>query len=114
MLFLGISIESQQTRAVVFSLESNAILSEGVAPHLAGNGFGFSDPSEWVRTVNESVHQCLGKIDHQRKRLAGISVAGPAQGMVLLDEENRLLEPTKKMEASAKRRAAQALGQSPG
>jgi len=110
MLFLGISIETQQTRAVVFSLESNAILSEGVAPHLAGNGFGFSDPSEWVRTVNESVHQCLGKIDHQRKRLAGISVAGPAQGMVFLDEENRLLEPTKKMEASAKTRAAQTLG----
>lgn len=122
MHFLGIEIGHGGTRAVVLDLESAVIRAEAWVPHawIEGLPAGYreQDPAQWIDAVDRAVRQCLAALDGQKERVAAIGIAGPQRGLVLLDEANRIIRPTKLAgDVSVKRQAdeiARAFGGAPG
>ena len=122
MHFLGIEIGPSGTRAVALDLESAVIRAEAFVPHdwVEGLPAGYCEqnPAQWIDTVDRAVRQCLAALEGQKDRVAAIGVAGPQRGLVLLDEANRIIRPTKLAgDVSVKRQAeeiARAFGGAPG
>ncbi len=122
MHFLGIEIGHGGTRAVALDLEAAAIRAEIWVPHdwIEGLPAGYREqnPSQWIDAVNSAVLQCIAALGDQKERIAAIGVAGPQRGLVLLDDANRIVRPTKLAgDTSVKRQAdeiARAFGGAPG
>ena len=122
MHFIGIEIGSGSTRALVLDLESAVIRAEAWVPHdwIEGLPAGYREqnPAQWIDAVDRAVRQCLASLDGQKDRVAAIGVSGPQRGLVLLDEANRIVRPTKLAgDLSVKRQAdeiARAFGGAPG
>jgi len=122
MHFLGIEIGHGGTRAVVLDLEGSAIREEIWVPHswIEGLPAGYREqnPSQWIDAVDSAIRQCLANLGTEKSRIAAIGVAGPQRGLVLLDEANRIIRPTKLVgDTSVKRQAneiARAFGGAPG
>jgi xylulokinase len=122
MHFIGIEIGHGGTRAVALDLESAVLRAEAWVPHawIEGLPAGYreQDPAQWIDAVDRAVRQCLDVLDDQRERVAAIGIAGPQRGLVLLDEANRIVRPTKLAgDVSVKRQAdeiARAFGGAPG
>ncbi|MDP3849083.1 MAG: FGGY family carbohydrate kinase [Luteolibacter sp.] len=122
MHFLGIEISHGGTRAVALDLESTVIHAEAWVPHdwIEGLPAGYREqnPAQWIDAVDRAVRQCLQALGNQNESIAGIGVAGPQRGLVLLDESNRIIRPAKLAgDVSVKRQAdeiARAFGGTPG
>jgi sugar (pentulose or hexulose) kinase len=122
MHFIGIEIGHGGTRAVALDLESAVLRAEAWVPHawIEGLPAGYreQDPAQWIDAVDRAVRQCLDVLGDQRERVAAIGIAGPQRGLVLLDEANRIVRPTKLAgDVSVKRQAdeiARAFGGAPG
>ncbi len=122
MHFLGIEVGHSGTRAVVLDLESSVIRAESWMPHdwIEGLPAGYREqnPAQWIDAVDRAVRQCLAALDGEKERVAAMGVAGPQRGLVMLDEANRIIRPTKLAgDISVKRQAdeiARAFGGAPG
>ena len=122
MVFIGIEIGHNGTRAVALDLESTVIQAEGWAPHawIEGLPAGYREqhPAQWIDAVDLAVRQCLSALAGQKDQVAAIGVAGPQRGLVLLDDANRIIRPAKLAgDLSVKRQAdeiARAFGGTPG
>jgi len=122
MHFLGIEITHSGTRALALDLEAAVIRAEAWAPHswIEGlpPGYKEQNPAQWIDSVDRVVRECLVKLGPEKERIAGMGVAGPSRGMVLLDEANRIIRPSKMWgDVSVKRQAdeiARAFGGAPG
>lgn len=122
MHFLGIELGSAGTRVIALDLETASVRAEGWAPHdwIDGLPAGYREqnPAQWIDAVDRAVRQCLAALPGENGRVAGIGVAGPRRGMVLLDEANRIVRPAKLAgDTSARRQAdeiARAFGGVPG
>lgn len=122
MHFLGIEIAQDGTRAIALDLESAVVCAESWVPHhwVEGLPAGYREqnPAQWIEAVDRAIRQCLANLDGQLERVAAIGVAGPQRGLVLLDEANRIIRPTKLAgDVSVKRQAdeiARAFGGAPG
>ncbi len=122
MHFLGIEIGPGGTRAVALDLEAAVIRAEAWVPHswIEGLPAGYreQDPAQWIDAVDRAVRQCLVSLDGEKDRIAAIGIAGPRRGVVLLDESDRIIRPTKLAgDLSVKRQAeeiARAFGGTPG
>ena len=107
---------------MVLNLETATLVAEAEQAHdmLGGlpEGHREQDPSQWIRAVDQTVRSCLEVLGPERKRVAGIGVCGEAQGLVLLDEKNRIVRPAKlRDDWSAERQRediSQAFGGPPG
>lgn len=99
MHFLGIEIDHAGTRAVVLDLEAAAVRCEAWMPHTwidgLPTGYREQDPTQWIAAVDGAVRKCLAELGKEAGRVAAIGVAGPQRGMVVLDEANRIVRPTK-------------------
>lgn len=122
MHFLGIEIGHGGTRAVVLDLESSVIRAEAWASHdwIEGLPAGYREqnPAQWIDAVDRVVRQCLGRLEGEKQNVAAIGISGPQRGLVILDEANRIIRPTKLAgDVSVKRQAdeiARAFGGAPG
>ena len=122
MQFIGIEIGHNGTNAIVLDLDSAEILAEASVPHtwIEGlpQGYREQDPSQWIEATDRVVRECLDRSSVDRKQIAAIGIAGPQRGLVLLDEENRIIRPTKLAgDFSVKKQAdeiSRAFGGSPG
>jgi len=122
MQFIGIELSPAGTRAVVLDLESASIQAESWVPHawLEGLPAGYreQDPARWIEAVDLAIRQCTATLGDARGQVAAIGVTGPLRGLVLLDESNRIVRPTKLAgDVSVKRQAdeiARAFGGAPG
>ncbi|MGD7654541.1 MAG: xylulokinase [Verrucomicrobiales bacterium] len=122
MHFIGIEIGHGGTRAVALDLESAAIRAEAWVTHdwIEGLPAGYreQDPAQWIEATAGAVRQCVQALGDQKDRVAAIGVAGPGRGLVLLDEEHRIIRPSKLAgDSSVKRQAdeiARAFGGTPG
>lgn len=122
MHFLGIEIAQDGTRAIALDLESAVVCAESWVAHhwIEGLPAGYREqnPAQWIEAVDRAIRQCLANLDGQLERVAAIGVAGPQRGLVLLDEANRIIRPTKLAgDVSVKRQAdeiARAFGGAPG
>ena len=99
MQFIGIEIGINGTHAVVLDLDSAEILSEASICHTWIEGLppGYREqhPTTWIENTNKVVRECLAHEKVDKKQIAAIGVAGPQRGLVVLDEQNRIIRPTK-------------------
>lgn len=122
MHFIGIEIGHSGTRAVTLDLDSAAICSEAWIPHdwIEGLPAGYREqnPAQWIDAVERAIRQCVASLDGDTSRIASIGIAGPQRGLVLLDEQNRIIRPAKLAgDTSIKRQTdeiARAFGGAPG
>jgi len=122
MQFIGIEIAPSGTKAVVLDLDSAVVLAEASVSHswIDGlpPGYREQDPARWIEATDRVIRECLGKPEVDKKQIAAIGVAGPQRGLVILDEQNRIIRPTKLSgDVSVQRQAgeiARAFGGSPG
>ncbi|MFT4175510.1 MAG: FGGY family carbohydrate kinase [Luteolibacter sp.] len=122
MHFLGIEISHSGTSALVLDLEAGMVRAEAWAAHSWIEGlpadYREQNPAQWIDSVDRVIRECLGQIGTEKERLAGIGIAGPLRGMVLLDEANRIIRPSKMAgDTTVKRQAeeiARSFGGTPG
>lgn len=122
MQFIGIEIGSSGTHTVVLDLDSAEILAEAFVSHtwIEGLPAGYreQDPGIWIAATDKVLRECLAKDNVNKKQIAAIGVAGPQRGLVVLDEQNRIIRPTKLAgDLSVKKQAeeiSRAFGGAPG
>ncbi|MBG7606843.1 MAG: xylulokinase [Verrucomicrobia bacterium] len=122
MQFIGIEIGINGTHAVVLDLDSAEILSEAFVSHTWIDGLppGYREqhPTTWIENTDKVVRECLAHANVDKKQIAAIGVAGPQRGLVVLDEKNRIVRPTKLAgDLSARKQEeeiSRAFGGSPG
>ena len=99
MLVLGIETGVHGTRGIVLDLEAARVVfdaGEGLQT-LDGlpDGHREQDPAQWIASVDRVARRCVEAVGDQRGRLLAMGVAGPSQGLVVLDGENRIVRPAK-------------------
>lgn len=122
MIFLGIDISPSGTRALALELESATVLAESFYPHRwiesQADGHREQNPLHWIEAVDHSLRSCLAPLAEQRHRIASIAVSSCLHGCVTLDQENRIVRPSKMPgDTAAQRQAeeiARAFGGNPG
>lgn len=122
MHFLGIEIGHAATRVVALDLEAATVAAEAVAAHswVEGlpDGYREQDPACWIAAADQAMRQVLETLGDARGGVAGIGITAPTGGMVVLDENNRIVRPAKLgIDRSAQRQAdeiARAFGGAPG
>jgi xylulokinase len=122
MHFLGIEIGHAATRVVALDLEAATVAAEAVAAHswVEGlpDGYREQDPASWISAADQAMRQVLETLGDARGGVAGIGITAPTGGMVVLDENNRIVRPAKLgIDRSAQRQAdeiARAFGGAPG
>lgn len=122
MHFLGIDIGHAATRVVALDLEAAIVAAEATAAHswVEGlpDGYREQDPSVWISSLDQAMRQCLTDLGNARSSVAGIGITAPTGGIVVLDENNRIIRPSKLgIDRSAQPQSeeiARAFGGSPG
>ncbi|MEP2777320.1 MAG: FGGY family carbohydrate kinase [Luteolibacter sp.] len=99
MQFIGIEIGSGGTHAIILDLDSAEVLAESYVSHswIEGlpPGYREQEPTQWIEATDKAVRDCLSQPNVDKKQVAALGVAGPQRGLVILDEENRIVRPTK-------------------
>jgi len=99
-LFLGLDVGTQGTKALLLDAESRAVVGRGAARNSLIEGLppGASeqDPQTWIDTVRISAAQALAAAGPgAAARVAGVGVSGQQHGLVVLDEQRRVVRPAK-------------------
>ena len=89
MFFLGVATTAEETRAVIYDLETTSVLVENsVAHEVISSAHGpEQDPADWINALNEAVVACLESAPEIRKRLVALSISADVLGPVLLGAE---------------------------
>jgi len=99
MYFLGIDSNAERTVVAALDLELATVVAEGTVEHdyIKGSEEGAieQDPAVWISAMDSAVQSCLSQLTGGRERVTGIGVSGQPSGVVLLDQENRILRPAK-------------------
>ena len=99
MIFLGIDSGTQSTKAVALDFETGDILANvqkgyELIPDLPP-GHLEQHPSEWIKATEEVILGCLEQLGDRRDEVAGIGVSGQQHGLVVLDEQDKVIRPAK-------------------
>ena len=99
MYFLGVDSNVRCTVVAALDLELATVVAEGRSGHelISGQPEGTreQDPAGWISALDAAVRQCLSRLGEGRSRVAGIGVSAQSQGIVALDNGNRILRPAK-------------------
>ena len=90
---LGIDLGTSSVKVVAFGVEG-ALKGIGVAeyPILTPHpGYAEQEPADWWRATVTAVREALNKADYPE--ILGIGFSGQMHGLVLLDQDKRLLRP---------------------
>jgi xylulokinase len=94
-MYLGIDCGTQGTKALLID-EQGAALGRGYAPHKLierENGAREQEPQWWVDALTTSVKQALAAAGRSDVRAIGVS--GQQHGLVVLDENLKVIRPAK-------------------
>ena len=99
MSFLGSDSGTQSTKAVALDFETGDILANAqkgyeLIPDLPP-GHLEPHPSEWIKATEEVILGCLEQLGDRRDEVAGIGVSGQQHGLVVLDEQDKVIRPAK-------------------
>ena len=97
-LFLGIDCGTQGTKAIVLDAVSGQVLGQGAAAHklISGaNGRREQDPAQWLDALTLATRRALLAADVDGQAILGMGVSGQQHGLVLLDDQGRVLRPAK-------------------
>jgi xylulokinase len=97
-LFLGIDCGTQGTKAVILDAVSGEVLGQGAATHTmisGANGCREQDTHQWLEAFATATRRALlaAKVDGQS--ILGIGVSGQQHGLVLLDDQGKVLRAAK-------------------
>ncbi|MBS1822134.1 MAG: xylulokinase [Acidobacteria bacterium] len=94
-MYLGVDCGTQGTKALLIDEEGTA-LGRGYAPHALverETGAREQDPQWWVDALRSSVEQALSAAGRNDVRAIGVS--GQQHGLVVLDEDQKVIRPAK-------------------
>lgn len=97
-MYIGIDCGTQGTKAMLWDSAKCQVLSIGYAPHqLESNDSGKREqnPDDWVSAVIQAVKQALSQTTINTSAIKGISVSGQQHGLVILDQNDRVIRPAK-------------------
>lgn len=97
-LFLGIDCGTQGTKAIILDAASGEVLGQGAAAHTmisGANGRREQDTQQWLEAFTTATRRALlaAKVDGQS--ILGIGVSGQQHGLVLLDDQGKVLRAAK-------------------
>ncbi len=84
-LVAGVDSSTQSCKVVIRDLRSGTVVRSGRAPHPAGTEV---DPEEWWVALRRAIADAGGLDD-----VSAISIGGQQHGMVVLDEQGRVIRP---------------------
>ncbi len=93
MLLIGIDIGTSATKTVLFD-ETGAVLashSEEYPMIQPQNGWAEQDPNDWVRAALVGLRAVCEGVE--ASEIAGIGLSGQMHGLVLLDDQNKVIRP---------------------
>ena len=94
-LFLGIDVSTTSAKALLID-EQGRVVSTGSTeltlstPHPL---WSEQDPAEWWEGTVKSIRQALDQAGVSGKTVSGVGMTGQMHGLVLLDEQGRVLRP---------------------
>jgi len=90
---LGIDIGTSGTKTVLFDVQGTKIASSTVEYPLyqPKNGWAEQDPADWWNAVHTSVKTVMAESGVNPADVAGIGLSGQMHGLVMLDEDNKVL-----------------------
>lgn len=97
-LFLGIDCGTQGTKALILDAVNGEVLGQGAAAHklISGaNGRREQDTAQWLDALILATHRALLAAGVDGQDILGVGVSGQQHGLVLLDDEGRVLRPAK-------------------
>ncbi|MGA3801350.1 xylulokinase [Pseudomonas fluorescens] len=97
-LFLGIDCGTQGTKAIILDAASGEVLGQGAASHslISGpNGRREQDTQQWLEAFATATRRALLTAKVDGPSILGIGVSGQQHGLVLLDDQGKVLRPAK-------------------
>ncbi|MGE8416181.1 MAG: xylulokinase [Pseudomonas sp.] len=97
-LFLGIDCGTQGTKALILDSQSGTVLGRGAALHSLisdASGRREQDPAQWLQACTTAIRQALQAAGVDGRNVLGIGVCAQQHGLVLLDDQGRVLRPAK-------------------
>jgi xylulokinase len=99
MIFLGIDCGTQSTKTIALDWEGGEILASaqkpyGFVPNLPPGAME-QDPKDWIEAAEQSIGEVIAKLGALKDEVRGIGVSGQQHGLVVLDQEDRVVRPAK-------------------
>lgn len=96
--FAGIDCGTQGSKVIIYDAHSHNVLGLGHSPHhLISETDGRSEqhPQWWIDAVTTAFKLALQKSTIDAQAIKGIGVSGQQHGLVVLDEQDRVIRPAK-------------------
>jgi xylulokinase len=97
-LFLGIDCGTQGTKAIILDAASGEVLGQGAATHTlisGAHGRREQDTAQWLEAFASATRRALLSAGVDGQSILGIGVSGQQHGLVLLDDQGKVLRPAK-------------------
>lgn len=94
-MYLGIDCGTQGTKALLID-EDGTTLGRGYTAHAIverASGAREQEPQWWVEALRSSVAEALSMVQHPK--VLALAVSGQQHGLVVLDENNKVIRPAK-------------------
>lgn len=90
---LGIDLGTSGTKTVLFEETGRAVASETIEYPLyqPKNGWAEQEPEDWWNAARDTVKAVMTKSGVNPGDVKGVGISGQMHGLVLLDEEGRVL-----------------------
>lgn len=99
MHFLGIEIGHHSVQVGALDLEGARMTAQSSRPieWIEGlpDGYAEQDPAKWIGALDEALRAVLDKLGDARSSVTAMAVTAPAGGLVVLDEDDRIVRPAK-------------------
>ncbi len=94
--YLGIDIGTSGTKTVLYDLKGSMHAEHLVEYPLSQpkNGWAEQDPEHWWQAVVETIKLVLDKSGVSNEDVKGIGLSGQMHGLVMLDEEGKVIRPS--------------------
>jgi xylulokinase len=94
-LFLGIDTSTTSSKALLID-QTGAVVATAASPHTLQTPYPLwseQEPEEWWTAVSTSIRAVLEKAAVHGEKVAAVGLTGQMHGLVLLDEDGRVLRP---------------------
>lgn len=91
--YIGIDLGTSAVKLLLMDQEGNVvnIVSREYPLYFPQPGWSEQRPEDWWEQTKEGIRELVGQVD--REAVAGISFGGQMHGLVILDEEDRVIRP---------------------
>lgn len=97
-LYIGIDCGTQGTKVIIYDSKKKHVVGEGNTPHrIISNDSGAreQDPQLWIDALDIALAQALSSFGGNRRLVRGIGVSGQQHGLVILDNERKVIRNAK-------------------